>query len=267
MSYQQADDSRPSRFPMDRQQAILEVLQEERSLATADLAVRFAVNQATIRRDLRALARDHALTVVHGGAVLHPRSGELVKEIDLPTKQVTNLEAKAQIAAKAAGLVRPGLTVAVNSGSTVDLAVQQLPGDLEDCTFVTLGLNVAQSVARLTRSRLLVAGGLYRARSQSMTGDSAVEFLTGLRADIALLGASAVDIEAGWTHPAMEEVATNRAMLRMAAKTYLLADSAKFGVVGLAKIADLHEFDGIVVDDEVPDDVIAWADEHGIAII
>jgi DeoR/GlpR family transcriptional regulator of sugar metabolism len=265
---QRADELWPPLFPLDRRRAILHVLQQQRSVATADLALRFAVNQITIRRDLRALARSHGVTVVHGGAVLHPRAtGEPTVNLDLATTPVADREAQAQVIRKAAALVRPGMTVALGSSSTIDRVVQRLPAALEDCTFITSGLDVAQSVARLTRSRLLVAGGLYHARSRSMTGDAAVEFCDGLRADIALLGASAVDLEAGWTHPTVEVVGINRALLRMAATAYLLADSTSFGVVGLAKIAELHEFEGIVVDDEVPTEVVGWAREHGVALL
>lgn len=254
-------------FPVERQQQILELIAECDRVTTAELASQFGVNQVTVRRDLRTLAERGEVLLTHGGASRPLPSSPLVREVDLPAKQTTNLEGKRQIARKAAALIEPGQVVALNSGSTVQFLVDELPADLAPTTFVTLGINVAHSVARLSSATLLVAGGTYRPVSDALTGDFAVRFLADLRADIAFLGATAVDLDAGWTHPAVEEVATNRAMLAMAPRRYLVADSSKFGMVGLAKIADLSNFTGIVVDDDVPVDVVSWADDHGIEVI
>lgn len=160
-----------------------------------------------------------------------------------------------------------GATVALNAGSTVEMIARGIPATATECTFVTLSLNVASTIAARPDSTLLLAGGLYRPTSQSFVGDYASDFLSELRADIAFLGASAVDLHAGWTHPAIEEVRPNQVMLRMAQTSYLVCDSSKFGVTGLARIAGLDEFAGIIGDDDLPDDVRNWAEERGIEVL
>lgn len=257
----------PALFPQDRQRLILEMLDAKGSLASSDIADSLGVNPVTIRRDLRNLADQGLLDLVHGGARRVAYPGPLIREVDLHTKQVTNLSAKKTIAAKAGKLVPAGATVALNAGSTVEMIARGIPATATECTFVTLSLNVASTIAARPDSTLLLAGGLYRPTSQSFVGDYASDFLSELRADIAFLGASAVDLHAGWTHPAIEEVRPNQVMLRMAQTSYLVCDSSKFGVTGLARIAGLDEFAGIIGDDDLPDDVRNWAEERGIEVL
>ena len=47
---------------ISRQNLIKELLQENKSVTIADLAVRMNVTRETIRRDLRAMEKEHALT-------------------------------------------------------------------------------------------------------------------------------------------------------------------------------------------------------------
>lgn len=262
-----AVDVPAAQFPQDRERLIVQMLDERGSVASSDLAVSFGVNQATIRRDLKRLADQGLVSLVHGGARRTPGRGPLVHEVDLATKQVTNIEAKEVLARKAVELIRPGATVAMNSGSTIEMLAARIPLTTKGCTFVTLSLGVANMLAERPDSRLLLAGGMYRSQSQAFVGDFAVEVLQSLRADIAFIGATAVDTGAGWTHPALEEVRPNRAMLTMAARRYLLCDSSKFGVTALTRVADLDEFTGIIADDDLPGEVREWAVEHGLEVV
>ena len=59
---------------ISRQNLIKELLQENKSVTIADLAVRMNVTRETIRRDLRAMEKEHELIRTHGGAYI---SGQL----------------------------------------------------------------------------------------------------------------------------------------------------------------------------------------------
>ena len=49
-----------------RHKKILEMLYQRQSISADELATEFGVSKITIRRDLDALAGDHAVTVSHG---------------------------------------------------------------------------------------------------------------------------------------------------------------------------------------------------------
>ena len=55
---------------ISRQNLIKELLQENKSVTIADLAVRMNVTRETIRRDLRAMEQEHELIRTHGGAYI-----------------------------------------------------------------------------------------------------------------------------------------------------------------------------------------------------
>jgi len=58
-----------------------------------------------------------------------------------------------------------------------------------------------------------------------------------------------MDAEAGFTTPNLVEAETNRALVRSARRVAVVADSSKWGVVGLSTIASLSDVDVVVTDD------------------
>jgi DeoR/GlpR family transcriptional regulator of sugar metabolism len=74
-----------------------------------------------------------------------------------------------------------------------------------------------------------------------------------------------MDGRAGYTTPNMAEATTNRAWVESAQEVIVLADSSKWGVVGLADIAPLSAAKTLITDDALPDDarrVLADSVEH-----
>lgn len=256
-----------STLPVQRRARILELLQSNGVVRTAALALELDVDVATVRRDLQALSLGHPIRVVHGGATLTHSAVGVLQEFDLLTKEVTNQAAKRTIARKAAGLVRDGETVALNAGSTVALVLDYLPSHLTELTVVTLGLNIAVRAAAVPCVTLFLPGGYYRHSSQALTGPTAVKVLEGIHVDRAFLGAVAVDIEAGWTHPNHEEMDTNQLLVKIAAHPYLVADSSKFDKVSFAKVCDLRDFEALIVDDDLPPKYRQWATAEGVEVI
>ena len=64
----------------DRQDRIVEYLDEMNSAAVSDLAVMLDASESTVRRDLTALDRMGRLRKVHGGATAARRSDQVHNE-------------------------------------------------------------------------------------------------------------------------------------------------------------------------------------------
>lgn len=255
-------------LPSARRTLILERLRAEGAARTIDLARQLDVNVATVRRDLRLLAREQPVQIVHGGATLIERHlTGVLQEPDLSTKERENLEAKRKIARKAAQLIQNGETIALNAGSTVALILDYLPSSLKQVTVVTLALNVAIRAADRPAVTLFLPGGYLRRSSGALTGPTAVQVLHEINVDRAFLGAVAVDLEAGWTHPSHVEVDTNQLLIRAAKKRYLVADSSKLGKVAFAMVGPVTDFHAFVVDDHFPPEWREWARAHEIEVI
>ena len=76
---------------ISRQNLIKELLQENKSVTIADLAVRMNVTRETIRRDLRAMEQEHELIRTHGGAYI---LDGVQNDLDISTRQVLKTEEK-----------------------------------------------------------------------------------------------------------------------------------------------------------------------------
>ncbi|MCA9837769.1 MAG: DeoR/GlpR transcriptional regulator [Trueperaceae bacterium] len=253
-------------LPEERRKVIQKFLLENGSVRTTVLAAQINVSPITVRRDLRELAESEEIRLVHGGAVLAAPVLPVTNQ-DLSVKRDTNIEAKTEIAKKAASLIKDGDIIALNSGSTMELIINYFPTDFNSLTVIALGLNVACAAAQLPYVNLIVPGGTLRRSSQAFVGINAVHFLAGLRIDKGFFGAQAVDVEAGFTESSLEEVATNKQLLEICTHRYLAADSSKYGRVAVGKICDLDEFDGLIIDSNAPKTLHSWAAATGTQLI
>ena len=102
----------------ERRRQILELLNKNGTITVAELAKKFDVGEATIRRDLRYLEKNYHVVVTYGGAHL-PHYG-MLQEFPLTQKMLINTEQKRLIARKAASLIQDGDSIALNAGSTVN---------------------------------------------------------------------------------------------------------------------------------------------------
>ncbi|HEY5496410.1 MAG TPA: DeoR/GlpR family DNA-binding transcription regulator, partial [Candidatus Limnocylindrales bacterium] len=126
-----------------RRQRIRSIVESRRAARLEELSASLGVSQATVRRDLDALAMEGRLRRVHGGAVA---LDERPSELHFDVKAVEAAEEKARIAARAVALLSPDDTVYLDSGSTVLEAARLLRG-WDRLTVVTNSLPAAMELA------------------------------------------------------------------------------------------------------------------------
>src|SRR6478735_5079397 len=98
----------------ERQQLIVNLLVENKTVDLDDLATRFAVSKMTIHRDLDDLEQAGVLRKVRGGATIDAGTQF---ESDFRFRELQETHVKRAIAEAAADLVEPGMTVMINDGS------------------------------------------------------------------------------------------------------------------------------------------------------
>ena len=255
-------------LPEERRKLIRHLIQEKGSIRTTEIAKQLKVNPVTVRRDLREMtAEEIDIRLVRGGAIIASPAQPVTTINDLDSKRTANIDAKTQIAKKAINMINDGDIIALPSGSTVELIIENLPQDFQSLTLVTFSLNVAHRAAKLPYIELIVPGGVLRRSSQAFIGQHALNLISTLRIDKGFFGAQAVDVDAGFTETHLEEATLNRELIKICTHSYLTADSSKFGRVALARICDLDEFDGLIVDDYVPETIRSWALATGVPLI
>ena len=233
----------------DRHNRIVEQVRGAGRVLVAELAERFDVTPETIRRDLTALDRCGALRKVHGGAI--PASA--LPETGVTQREQVNTSAKQSIARAALERLgpEPGTTVLVDAGTTTGALARLLPTDRE-LTIITNSVLTAASLAAVGHTRVRILGGQLRGLTQAAVGSEAVEALSALRVDVALLGANGVSAAHGLSTPDPDEATVKRAMVRSARQVVALVDSTKIGQEHLVSFASLADVDLLVTDVELP---------------
>ncbi len=235
-----------------RHARILSELEARESVRVSDLVALLGVSDMTIRRDLDALQRAGQLHKVHGGATR--RADRSTDEPGFAAKSTREQAEKEAIAARAATLVEPGSAVAISAGTTTHALARYLHG-VAGLTVVTNSMWVADTLhaADRTDTTVLLTGGL-RTPSDALVGPMTVNALRSIHADVAFVGVHGMDLRTGFTTPNLMEWETNLALVACARRLVVVADSTKWGVVGLSSFAALADADVLVTDIGLPDE-------------
>lgn len=232
-----------------------------------DLARELGVSEVTVRTDLVALETDGRVTRVHGGAM--PRGLGAERESSLEQSNTRLTRAKRAIAAETAARVRSGQSILLDVGSTTLAVAHALVdrADLNEVVIVTNGLAIALALeSAIPRFTVVVTGGTVRSLQHSLVNPLATTLLDDVRVDLAILGATGVDADAGVTNVNLPEAEVKRRMVASAARRVLAADSSKLGRVHLGRVATLDELDELITDNAASDAQLAPLRAAGLRV-
>ena len=225
-----------------RLNAILERVNDTRSVDVSDLAGTLGVSEATIRRDLQSLSRSGLLVRTHGGAIANDVDGELPTQI----KAVRRQSEKGRIGLAAASLIPDGAVIGMTGGTTT-LELARALADRRHLAIVTNAVNIGAELIGRAGVHLVVIGGVARP-SAELVGPAAEAMLANYHLDMAFIGVDGLTAEHGCTTFDEMEAQTDRAFLQRAARAVVLADHSKLGVVRFAQITALSSIDQVVTD-------------------
>jgi len=243
-----------------RRDDILSQAFERGSVVVKDLAEEFGVSEATVRRDLHALAEGGQLVLTYGGAAL-PRGGDF----SFRSKSRRNVDAKDIIGRMAAELVRDGERLFLDSGTTCLATAQYLRAKK--------GLSVILNSVRLAREletpglSVIMLGGKYRPERMDTVGPMATAALEQLRGYVALIGADGLGMDFGLTAGDIDSAALYRLAVRNARESILLADASKFAEPSLYKIVEWDAISRVVTEAPPPPHWQAFLAERTIEVI
>ena len=234
-------------FAHERHTKILKLLARQRRMEVQGLPEALGVSPATLRRDLTFLEQHDRVVRVHGG-IVHP--SEVGDEPTFREKSALAMKGKRSIGAAVARTIAPGATVFVDSGTTC-LEAGRLVRGREDVTIITNSLPLIATHEQF-KARLLVLGGEQRGISGALVGDLAMTSLSRLRADVALIGASALHAEDGAGSTELTETAVKGQWIARGRRTLLLADASKWLEHTMVSFAAWTEFDEFFTDRRPP---------------
>lgn len=188
----------------------------------AALCEHFGMSEATVRRDLRALAEERRIVRTYGGAA---SVGMHEPEASLDTRRESFREQKEAIARAAARHVRDGDTIFLDGGTTTAALARCLAGRSE--VHVVTNNLLAVGALALADVRVTLLGGDVRPSSMSTLGALAQVALSRVTFDKAFLGADGVVAGRGLCEATAEQAFLKECIVAQAASVFVLVTSDK----------------------------------------
>ncbi len=223
---------------------MLELIQQHGECSIDELTDEFGVSSMTIRRDLQDMADEGLVIRTHGGATPAPKISFEFRFLERMHEQTKEKE---EIANIAVSLIRPGQTVMLDS-STTTLAIARKLVDIRGITVVTTSLPIASELFGCSNVTVILLGGVLRNDSPDITGALTEYSLELIRADVAFIGADAIDLM-GHVYNTNPEI--GQLLKRMAgasARVYAVADHTKIGKCALMRFGSVTDWFGLITD-------------------
>jgi len=209
-----------------------------------DLTREMEVSEATVRRDLRILAKQQKVDLVYGGATA-PRNADN----SLGARTSRNAEAKRVIGRLAGALVFDHQMLFVDAGTTCF----EMRHDLLKRRGLTVIVNSTRLAIELGASpdaSVIMLAGQYRPDRMDLVGPLAANSIDQLRGYVAFLGADGLDPNFGISANEVQTAFLYQHVIRNARQTVLLADHTKFAAPSLFRIGDMDSISTVVTDRE-----------------
>lgn len=230
-------------IPIERQQKILQFINNNGVASIHFLAETLKVSHMTIRRDIQKLEEEGKVSLVSGGVQAIER---LAVELPHNDKSALFQEEKSAIGALAAQLIPTNSSVYLDAGTTT-LEIANQIADRKDLLVITNDFVIAHYLSNSSECDLIHIGGSVCKENLSTAGSLAAEFLKNLSIDIAFISTSSWNLK-GLTTPNENKIAVKKAILQSSKQNILVTDSSKYGKVATFFVCSLTVFDQIICD-------------------
>ncbi|MBE7488829.1 MAG: HTH-type transcriptional repressor GlcR [bacterium] len=246
----------------NRQAAILNFLRQEKKASVADLSQMFEASEATIRRDLTKLENKGHLVKTYGGALL---STSTQFEFSYNERLLKNVREKKRIGALAARMVKSGLSIFLDSGTTA-LQIAMNLKHLQELTVITNAVPIVQELAASAGIRLYLLGGCYRPKSQDLVGPILVKNLAQFSVDIAFLSVDGFHVQHGLSASDLSEAEVVQAALKVSKRSVVVADHSKADKRAFAWICPFDDIDLLISDSDLDRRIVDELQQQNIQV-
>lgn len=245
----------------ERKVRIMELIRKNGFVSVRELMDLFEVSRSSVMRDLEELDKQGFIYRQRGGASLK-NTDELMSRFNEPAvreKEMINPEAKRSVCRQAAGLVKDGSNIYIDSGTTV-LWMREYLRDKE-INIVTPNALLLTKIPEGFKGNVILLGGDYSVPLESVSGIITDQMLESYSFDYAFLTANGVNFARGEVYGYNVAYSNNKkTVLQRTDSAQLLIDSSKPSLTGFCKWADIREFDNIFIDEYVgenaPDNLV-----------
>lgn len=248
----------------ERFSRIVEYLKENKTAKLKDISKLNDVSIDTVRRDFEQLEAKGMLRRVRGGAIF-PNVDITTQNVDV--RRSSNCNQKKEIASLFGDIILDGQAVAFNSGTTCAEIARFLVDNYRSLTIITNNLRAVEILAQAKDFTIIIPGGEVDSKEWAVFGETCEENIMKYNADVAIFGIHAISLEKGITDFRLNQYGVLRAMLQVAKKKIVVADSSKFEKVACVNVCNLEEIDIILSDSDLPEDIKKAYEKKGLKII
>ena len=244
---------------------IVDLLKENHTSSTKELAAYFNVSEMTIRRDLEVLSANNIIDMSYGAIYYNEETPTKTSEQNYEVTNETGRlnDEKNRIGQFAASLIEPNDIIIIDTGSTTDQLARHIPDNVP-MTVLCYNLNILSYIQKSSNIQLIFAGGYYHSNTQMFESVEGVQLIRRTRANKVFVSAAGIHERLGITCVHHYEVATKNAIIDSSVTKILLADSSKFGIIRPAYFSQLNDFDIIITDNQLSK---VWVDYiHNLGI-
>lgn len=245
----------------NRQDQILKLLRENKTVKVSELSELFNISELTIRKDLNELYSKGKLHRVHGGAT--PIDTFEVPFLERKKKNSIQKELIGHCASK---LIHEGDSVFIDNGTTTEYLTDCLH-DFTRLSVITTGMNIIYALHREENITVYVPEGRIDDRAFAIVGTQAEASLKRYLARICFMSCDGLTLEQGVLQNSYESAATSKIMRENSQLRVLLCDSSKFGQIGAICLCPLSDIDMIITDAGIPQEYKTSIEAAGVKII
>ncbi len=248
----------------DRKSEIVDLVNQRGQVTFREIRDLFpGLSEMTIRRDLEALDREHALVRVHGGA----RSiGTIVGSEDLfRNRAVSRMEEKSVIAQKALHYMIPGYTMFFDSGSTVAELAKIVPD--EQMIIFTGNISAALEMAHLKKPVIQIIGGRLDVHSLCVSDSCSLGMLNDVNINYSFFGVTGYSERRGFTCGNEDEYRLKKTMIGKSDKVIVLMDSSKVGISSVYTYAMEEDIDMVISDGKLSPELLERFGRNDVEVL
>ncbi len=246
-----------------RQEQILNELNIKGYVNVVDLCEIHNVSSVTIRKDLTFLEHEKLLHRTHGGASKQPI---YAFERSVNDKESLQVEQKKRIANAALGYIHNNDYIIMGSGTTVHYLSKIILG-FTKLTVLTPSLKVSLELCKHSEIDTIQLGGNIRRNATSVVGAIAEGILSQFSCNKLFLGTDGLDLNFGLSTSNASEAHLNQAMIDVAEKVIVLADSTKMNKRGFGKICNVDKIDVLITDEGIDIETKTKLEEMGVDVV
>ncbi|MCF7956844.1 MAG: DeoR/GlpR family DNA-binding transcription regulator [Phycisphaerae bacterium] len=250
----------------DRQQKIVEYVQNVGLASFADLAGMFNVSPFTIRRDVDYLAKSRLIARIKGGAQ-RIETPDQFREAGLPNRMQTNYKHKEIIARNAMDFLQSGDSIFLDGSSTVSCLARSIAQADLNITVVTNSVLIVMELAQANNVRVMGLGGIFDRETYSFTDFESVSHANTLYINKAFFSCTGLVPNEGTYENAVFNRNIKRLISKRSSKVILLLDSSKINRPALNHTFKSDEIDILITEKKLPDKESKILTDNGIEII